>query len=153
MEILSLADVPEFLPQIARWNNEEWPSYYDGEFDKALEYHRQTMTKNTVPTCFAAVEGSTLAGTVSLLLHDMEIRAGYSPWLGSLYVSEQYRGRGLARQLIQHCMAAAARQKVESLYVWTRELRPLFESLGWDHLESVEFLDEQVDILLFKPAG
>lgn len=149
MDYRPLADYPHFLQQIALWNLEEWPSYYDGALDRAIEYHANTLTRGTIPTCLVAVENSVLAGTVSLVMDDMDIRPKLSPWLASLYVAPQFRGRGVARQLIRTCMAEAISIEVSKLYVWTKELRRLFESLSWSQVESVTFLGAQVDVLVY----
>lgn len=72
MRILHLADCPHFHNQIAEWNVEEWPSYYDGQIEKALKYHASTMNRGMIPTCLVAVLDGELAGTVSLVVEDLE---------------------------------------------------------------------------------
>lgn len=147
MTIHPLADYPQFLEQIARWNVEEWPSYFDGNLHNAIAFNAAAMTRHAIPTCLVAVEDGMLAGTVSLLPEDMDIRPGYSPWLASLYVERRFRGRGFARALVAAGMQEARAQGIPVLYVWTRRLRRLFEAHGWRHLENVGFLGDRVDIL------
>jgi GNAT superfamily N-acetyltransferase len=143
-----LIDFPQHLEAVATWNNTEWPEYYGGELSRAIEYHRATMTRGSVPCAFVALENDCLVGTVSLLSKDMDLRDDiYSPWLGSLYVDSRYRGCGVARKLIQHCTSEAKAIGVGSLYVWTKELRGLFESCGWESVERIKFHGAFVDVL------
>ncbi len=147
IQITYLADHPQHLRQVALWNNTEWPEYYEGNLDQAILYHTATMTRKEVPCALVALAGNVLAGTVTLLKEDMNIRPNLTPWLGSLYVDSSFRGKGLARKLITACTEEAAAIGIKRLYVWTKELRSLFESEGWKFLEAVDFLGARVDIL------
>lgn len=147
MKIHRLIDYPQFLTQVADWNNSEWPSYFDGDLEKALAFYSTTMTREQVPTCLVAVDEGSLVGTVCLVPEDLDSRPEFSPWLSGLYVDPKFRGQGVARKLIEACMVEAHAAGVAKLYVWTKELRTLFESMEWHFLEIIEFQQEPADLL------
>ncbi|MEN9846445.1 MAG: hypothetical protein RIS36_1592 [Pseudomonadota bacterium] len=147
MRIERLIDYPQFLTQVADWNNSEWPSYFDGDIEKAVAFYSTTMTREHVPICLVAVDQGSLVGTVSLVPEDLDSRPEFSPWLSGLYVDPTFRGQGIAKKLIEACTAEAQAAGVAKLYVWTKELRTLFESVGWNFLEVIEFQQELADLL------
>ncbi len=61
-------------------------------------------------SCFIAVEGETLVGTVGLWRCDLISRQDLFPWMAALYVSPDARGRGIAQLLQQHVIDYARRR-------------------------------------------
>src|SRR5665647_1042586 len=59
-----------------------------------------SRTKGEIPFTFVAIENGKCIGTVSLFSNDLKERADLTPWLGSLYVSIDYRNKGVAKQLM-----------------------------------------------------
>jgi GNAT superfamily N-acetyltransferase len=153
MDIHYLADYPHHTEQIAQWNLDEWPSIYDGSLEKAVAYHAATATRGGVPTCLVATENNILLGVVCILMDDLENRPDLNPWLGALYVNPEFRGRGIARKLVEACMNEARKAQLDILYAWTKHLTPLFKSLGWNHIETVDALGSPVDVLALTISG
>src|SRR5687767_9717634 len=107
-EIHSLADRPEHVPSLAAWHFAQW-----GELNPAndvaariarFETHLQA---DAIPTTFVACDGDQLLGSASLVLHDLDIRPQYTPWLASVYVDSAQRSRGVGRALVTRVMQAA----------------------------------------------
>jgi len=115
MDIHYLADYPHHTEQIAQWNLDEWPSIYDGSLEKAVAYHAATVTRGGVPTCLVATENNILLGVVCILMDDLENRPDLNPWLGALYVNPEFRGRGIARKLVEACMNEARKAQLDIL--------------------------------------
>ena len=148
MRISPLVNHPELVPTVAQWCCEEWPWYYaNGDLAAACAYHQQTAQAARVPSGLVALEGSTLAGTISVIEDDMETRPELNPWLGCLVVAPEFRRQGLASRLIDEGELLAKRLAVPVLYAWTETLCRLLLSKGWAHVEDTAYRGRRVSIL------
>lgn len=100
-----------------------------------------------IPSIFIAVSGSQLIGSAALVARDMEINADLSPWLAAVYVKEQYRRQGTARELITRCEEEARRSEVDAIYLYTESATKLYEELGWHPMERCEYKGVMVDVM------
>ena len=82
-------------------------------------------------TFVALAPDGALAGSASLTADDLASRPDLSPWLSSVYVAPEWRGRGLGSALARHVVARAAALGVPRLYLCTEHSRSLYERLGW----------------------
>jgi ribosomal protein S18 acetylase RimI-like enzyme len=84
--------------------------------------------------CFVAIVGEQLVGTV---LCGHEGRRGI---LRHLVVAPDFRGKGIARDLINHCRAALAREGIRKCNIFVLdsnvEGRRFWEHMGWRLLED-----------------
>jgi len=62
-------------------------------------------------------------GRVSLFSNDLKERNDLTPWLGSLYVSTDYRNRGIAKQLMDKVIKTSRILGYEILYLRTEHAR------------------------------
>ena len=77
--------------------------------------------------------------------HPLDPTGEHRGYLLNVFVEPDYRRRGLARQLVQHCMAEAARRKIRVVTLHASDAgRPLYEALGF-HTTS--------EMLYAEPAG
>ena len=145
-----LKNHPSHLPAIARWCAAEWPQYYDdGSYQSAYQYHLTTQQERVIPSGMLALSDDSLLGTISLLEEDMSIRPQYGPWLGCLYVDPQYRGRNVARSLINFATEHARSIGLEELYAWSHTMGAFIQRLGWQEIERVDFLGAKATILRY----
>ena len=102
-----------------------------------------------MPQTWLAFEGGQWLGSVSLLHEDHAQLPQYSPWLASLYVREQGRGRGVGAALIRHCVAQAAQRGFERLYLYCAPaLQPYYQRQGWQ-LQQVLLLGPMTVVVLY----
>jgi ribosomal protein S18 acetylase RimI-like enzyme len=146
MRIKYLADSPNFRPIIASWLMQEWGMRYP---ERDLENWAQTQTyinKDQLPLTLIAIrdneliEGrsdrvsniSEVIGTVSLRVDGMSIHPEWKAWISYLVVLEAYRGRGIAKELMQQVELTAQVLGIENLHLFTRLENPkLYTGLGW----------------------
>ena len=153
MRIEFLDQHPGLVPTLAAWHHAQWGDLYDHwTLDVAraeLEDHAQ---RRTLPTTLVLLEGESLLGSVSLVLEDApELCEHGSPWLASLYVVPEARGRGLGARLVREAVAKAAEQGIDELFLFTPEHAAFYEHLGWRRLVRTTLKGTAVDLMQIEP--
>jgi hypothetical protein len=62
-----------------------------------------------------------------------------TPWLSSVYVPIEHRGKGIASALSLHAVTEAARLGFERLYLFTPHNETLYARIGWRTFERAEY--------------
>src|SRR6478735_6719221 len=98
MEIVNLCEARQHIPTIARWHFDEWGYLNPG---KTLEYRIERMQRylsaDAIPSMLIAIENGEVLGTAALVESDMDSHPELTPWLASVYIREDQRGRGLGK--------------------------------------------------------
>ncbi len=153
MHIDNIADHPEFVETVAGWQWEEW-----GHLDPAdslaarIANLRAQTERGPIPTTYLALERGELLGIASMVADDMPTHPEFSPWLASVYVTPEARGRGVASALVQQIVSAAATMGVGRLYLYTESARGLYEKLGWQVVATDHFEGSPVTIMAIDLA-
>jgi predicted N-acetyltransferase YhbS len=148
-----LADAPWHVSTLADWHHAEWASLYNG-WTRALAEAELAdhATRRTLPTTLIATERDRLLGSVSLVLDDAEELSQFGgPWLASLYVAPEFRGRQLGAALINALVAHAAGQGVETLHLFTPQHADYYRRLGWQWQTRADLNGTPVSILTIHP--
>ena len=148
MKIIDLRDAPEHIPTIARWHFNEWGYLNPGKtFEYRLERMQRYLGEPAIPSMLIAVEGDQVLGTAALVEADMDSHPELSPWLASVYIREDQRGRGLGKQLVQALMDFAGQQGLAKLYLFTPDQEGFYARLGWQRLQQELYRDTPVTIM------
>jgi GNAT superfamily N-acetyltransferase len=145
-----LANHPLYAPELARYSYHEWRSAYDrrGEtFSDVLTAYRKRTNVDTLPLALVALHGEQLVGTVSLKIHDLDVRPDITPWLGGLFVIPEWRRHGVASTLINRALEEAQRLELKRLYLWTASAESLYQKLGWSEVERLEYCGYDIVIM------
>ncbi|PXA95512.1 GNAT family N-acetyltransferase [Nostoc sp. 3335mG] len=59
-------------------------------------------------------------------------------WLADVFVLPAHRGQGVARAMIEALQAHPELQGLRRWMLMTRDMQPLYEKLGWQHLRHPE---------------
>lgn len=132
--IVKLSGAPELAERAARWFARKWGI--------PEEAYRRSMAQALraeagVPQWYAvlAEDGSIIAGA-GVIENDFHDRPDLSPNLCALYVEEPFRGRGIARALLDFARTEMARAGISRLYLVTDHTR-FYERCGWEFLAMV----------------
>lgn len=132
MKIEYLADHPEFVPLLARWQHREWAFLHPGEtLQIRISQLENQLGHREIPTTLAAIEDGATLGSASLVTRDLETRPDLSPWLAGVFVGEQYRRRGIGSALVKRIMLEAEALGIRTLYLFTTDQEQLYARLGW----------------------
>lgn len=154
MRIDYLADHLEAAPLLAAWHSREWAALLPGWSEaEALAELRSHTGRRQVPTTFVAVEEGRVLGSASLLAADLDGWEHLGPWVASVYVVPDQRGRGLGKLLVRRAVAEARALAVPAVYLFTAGQEAFYEPLGWGVFERTRHHDSEVTILRLRTGA
>jgi predicted N-acetyltransferase YhbS len=137
MRIDYLADHVEWAPLLASWHYQEWKDLLPNwTFDEALAELQSHSESHRIPTTFVAVENDAPRGSASLLAKDLPGWECWSPWVASVFVMPECRGRGLGRRLVARAVEEAGALGVPAVYLFTAGQQGYYHKLGWRPLRT-----------------
>lgn len=99
----------------------------------------------------AALWNGELAGFVLLIHNDLDSHPHLKPWIASLLVAPEYRGRGVAKALMAAIEGAAHQLGYSEAYLYT-DKPDLYRKIAWDDFEELKGDDEGMLIMNKKIA-
>lgn len=131
------AHSPE-LKVTARWRHEAFLKEDGLTIADSEAQLIKLVTKPEGPeTALIARIGGELAGICLLVLHEIEPAHDLSPWLASLYVAPQFRGKGVAKSLVAAIENHARRANVVRLHLYTVDAEDFYLKCGWTVAERL----------------
>jgi GNAT superfamily N-acetyltransferase len=154
VQIRYLVDHPEVLGELAAGFKAQWSSHFA---DQPLEAIKMSFVgccrDQGLPLTVIALEDETFCGTATLRGDSEKIRPELGPWLSHLYVVPAWRGRGIGATLIRAIEAEAARHGFAELHAATARAARLFERMGWQPFDLVDYQGDRVAVLRKELAG
>ena len=151
MKIEYLADHMGSVPLLANWHHEEF-SYLNPQ--KTIEQRLTNLNNSAgyggIPLTVVGMFGDAVVGCASLVHNDMDTHEELSPWLASVYVDPEYRGKGLGSALVERIVKEATESKVKDLYLYTTDRESLYSRLGWQVYSREEFHGEDVVVMKLR---
>ena len=152
MKIGYLADHTEHIPRLAAWLHAQWGYLHENDsVERRATRLESRATRGGIPVTFVAVDGAMLLGSASLVDDDLETRPELTPWLASVYVAPEHRGRGVASALVRRVVEEARASAVSRLYLWTTDQERLYARLGWVPVERMRFQGEDILVMAIEP--
>ena len=156
MRIEPIAGHAAHVATLAAWHHAQWGHLYSHWTYEVCfaELDEHASRASGLPTTLLALDGDELLGSVSLVFEDApELQEHGSPWLASLYVKPQARGRGIGAALARAAVARAAQEGVDELFLFTPEHRDFYARLGWRPLARTALKGIAVDLMCIAPAA
>ncbi|GLB61429.1 GNAT family N-acetyltransferase [Cytobacillus sp. NCCP-133] len=135
MKIVEIHKHPDLFKNAVQVFWKQWGNASNYPFYHDCMLHSGTAADG-IPRFYAAVENERIIGTYALIRNDLNSRQDLYPWLACVYVDEEYRGRRLGSQLLDHAIGEAAGLGFEKLYL-TTDLEGYYEKYGWTHSGEV----------------
>jgi len=133
VSIFRLCDFPAFAPVLASAHAQEWGHLYaNWNEEVALADFEMEKGSSALPTTWVIHQTSgNPMGSVSLVKDDLPGYPALNPWLASLYVFPEFRGRCLGKLLVQQALDFLCQQKYPHAYLFTEDQVPFFSKLGF----------------------
>ncbi|AUI06646.1 MULTISPECIES: GNAT family N-acetyltransferase [Stenotrophomonas] len=140
--------------QLARWYHAEWGRDAGLSLEQELQRLNPPQDAEGFPHLIAAFDDGQVVGAVQLKRREMQAFPQYEHWLGSVFVAESHRGRGLAGGLVEQAAAQAVRMGVSDLYLQTEALDGgLYARLGWNPLQEIDNRHYRVLVMVRRLAA
>jgi len=144
LKIYPLSERKTLYPILAYWSYNNWYLKRNVPFKLVLQEYKRRAELEALPCSFIAFWGELPVGMISIKETDMLRRQELSPWLSALYVSPEYRERGVGTELIRAVLNFCSYKgfKRTFLFIDSRfmdELEKFYGTRGWI------FLDEDTD--------
>ena len=134
MQWICLRDNPQWTERACRWYAEKWGvplSAYEESVALCLE------KKGPIPQWYLAVtEEGEIAGGMGVIENDFHTRPDLTPNVCAVYVEPAFRGKGLARRMMENLCRDMAQMGQRDLYLLT-DHTTFYEKLGWQFQEMV----------------
>jgi predicted N-acetyltransferase YhbS len=143
-EIVSLSARPDLAPAIAGWLLDE---FCHARSPSHGEQVARLLAQRAPEKTFVLFDDGVPVGTASLVTNDLPSRPDLTPWLASVLVRPEFRGRGYSAPLVRHVETAAG-SSVLWLYTWTAE--PLYARLGWERVGLERDTDRNIEVVLMR---
>lgn len=150
MNIENLYNHPEHVSLVSGWIYDE---FVKGKSSWSLEkinlYFGKTNLRS-FPITLIAISDDWCIGTVSISENDLKSQNVLKPWLASLYVSPNYRGKGVAEQLVNQVKVIVKELGYEMLYLRTEHTSEYYRRLGWEFLyKTLDEKGQQTEVLRY----
>ncbi|QGL96232.1 MULTISPECIES: GNAT family N-acetyltransferase [Stenotrophomonas] len=147
------ADAPEWQ-QLAQWYHAEWGQDAGLTLEQELQRLNPPQDAEGFPHLIAAFDDGQVVGAVQLKRREMQAFPQYEHWLGSVFVADSHRGRGLAGALVEQAAAQAVRMGVSDLFLQTEALDGgLYARLGWKPLQEADNRSYRVLVMVRRLAA
>ena len=152
MEIIKLEESNNlFFDKICDWYY-NWLGIKNNESIEEIKCtFEHSLCKNKLPQTFVALIDGEPAGMYQFSMSDdLNSRPDLYPWLINVYVDEKFRGRNVARELMNTVKENAKELGLTELYLYTKHIG-LYEKFGWKFIEEVKtFKDDSPVERLYK---
>ncbi len=144
-----LKNHPENTHLLASWMFDTWGHYNpESSLEKAQAKLKAHLNEASLPLTYIALIDDVPVGMCSLRLND-GIRPDLTPWLGSLFVEPNMRGRGIGEKLIHAVTDKARNLGYTKLYllVFDETLPNWYAQLGWQMIGKDELNGHPVSVM------
>ncbi|MBC8716768.1 GNAT family N-acetyltransferase [Ochrobactrum sp. Marseille-Q0166] len=151
IEIITLEDHNDLAAICAEWNHKEWGKEAGATEEQIASALQDLIHSTDGQAVRAALWNGELAGFVLLIHNDLDSHPHLKPWVASLLVAPEFRGRGIAKALMASIEAAAHELGYGEVYLYT-DKPDLYRKIAWNDFETLTGEDEGMLILHKKIA-
>jgi GNAT superfamily N-acetyltransferase len=144
-----LADRQDAIVTVAQWYYNEWGKVPGNSVEQTIERIKGKLNRDNPPLHILAISTGRVLGVAQLKRREMSIYPEKEFWLGSLFVSHDFRGCGVGSALAEEIAVISKRFGIKELYLQTEVLDGgLYKRLGWNPIEATEYNGVQVFVMV-----
>ena len=141
LKIYNIKEKQEFLREVAELTQKEWGSKTNSEEEFEAKINKKIFKiinnfNNPLYCKLILLDNDILIGFISIFPTDGDERAYLSPWYATMYVKEEFRGKGYSKILNSAILEEAKKRGFKKLYLKT-DLVNYYEKFGAIFLENL----------------
>jgi len=141
MEVYNIKDKPKYIREVAELTQKEWGAEINNEeeFEKKINRKIEKIKSNLDKNSYCKLillDGKDLIGFISIFPEDGDERKDLTPWYATMFVKEQYRGKGYSKILNDAIIKEAKKRGFRKLYLKS-ELENYYEKFGAKFMEML----------------
>lgn len=141
LKIYNLKEKPEFLKEFALLTQKEWGSKTNSKKEVKDKINKKISKiinnfDNPLYCKLILLDNDVLIGFISIFPTDLEDRKDLSPWYATMFVKEEYRGKGYSKILNDAILKEAKQRGFNKLYLKTNLIN-YYEKFGAIFLETL----------------
>ena len=136
MEIINIKNNDNYLIEYIKLCNLEWGSKKDNIEKYIIEKKEKILTGDKVISVLGLIDEKELIGFISLFKYDGDYHKDLTPWYATMYVKENYRGKGYSKELNKAILNEAKKLGYTKVYLKT-ELENYYENFGAIFQENI----------------
>ncbi len=147
MKIINIKDTPDFIPYVAHWFQKKW-----GIPMEAYVASMQAACEETtgIPAWYYVLdERENIIAGVGVIANEFHKRPDLTPNICALYVEKRFRGKGLARELLECVYRHLTEYGISDVYLIALSA-DFFEKNGWSFFVNVKKYDGKMAKLYHK---
>lgn len=134
LKIYNIKEKQEFLKEVAEITQKEWGSKTNSreEFEEKINKKISKIINNLNNPLYCKLillDDNKLIGFISIFPIDGKERTNLSPWYSTLFVKEEFRGKGYSKILNNAILEEAKKRGFKKLYLKTN-LNNFYEKFG-----------------------
>lgn len=126
---ITLCEKPDLADGAAAWFHEKWGVPKEAYLECMSDY----LTGKTGNGWYLCLDGERIVGGLGVIENDFHDRKDLAPNVCAVYTEEAYRGRGIARRLLDLTVRDMRAKGVSPLYLVT-DHTGFYERCGWEFL-------------------
>ncbi|MCR5483653.1 MAG: GNAT family N-acetyltransferase [Bacilli bacterium] len=139
MKIIDLKDNKEYLRESIKLCSLEWGEpKTDSEMEEYINNkEKRILEGDKVISILGLVDEDTMIGFISLFKYEDDIESSLTPWYATMYVKQEFRGKGYSKVLNEEILKEAKRLGYKKVYLKS-ELVNYYEKFEAKHIEDLD---------------
>lgn len=141
---VTLRQKPQWKEQAATWFHDKWGVPKEAY----LECMEAYLSHETEYGWYLCLDGDRIVGGLGVIANDFHDRKDLTPNVCAVYTEKEYRGQGIAGQLLDTVVADMKRKGITPLYLIT-DLTDFYERYGWEFFCMVQGEEDPEPIRMY----
>ena len=142
LKIYNIKEKQEFIREVAELTQKEWGSKTNSEEEFETKINKKISKiinnfNNSLYCKLILLDNDILIGFISIFPTDGKERKDLSPWYATMYVKEEFRGKGYSKILNNAILVEAKKRGFKKLYLKT-DLINYYEKFGAIFLDTLD---------------
>lgn len=132
--IVKISQKPEIKEKAANWFHEKWRGVPSEAYLESME---AALHGDPIQEWYLCLDGEKIIAGMGVIENDFHDRKDLTPNICAVYTEEQYRGKGIAGELLNFVVADNKAKGISPIYLLT-DFTSFYERYGWEYLCMVQ---------------